>query len=303
MITHRLQEVQDLCDQVVILRNGVVELNEETKNVSISDMVEAMVGRKFSYSDLTSAPTPKGDRKELLRIKNISYGNKLKDVSFTLYPGEVVGIAGLLGSGRTELLKIIYGLLKPSSGEVIYNGETLGTKHNPSASIQKRICFVPENRRKDGIIHIQSIHMNLLIEVWNKFKGHMFIHERESAKASDEMIQNIDIKCVDRHQEIKLLSGGNQQKAVLGKGLFIEPQLLLLDDPTAGIDVDSKNQIAAIIRDIANQGSSILYVSSEMDQIARLCDRVIILKNGTVSFILDRRTTEISENSLLNAIQ
>ncbi|WP_312641059.1 sugar ABC transporter ATP-binding protein [Hydrogenoanaerobacterium sp.] len=302
LISHHMQEIMQICDRVVILRNGTVEMNETIDKMSIPIMVQAMIGRKLS-SDYIASKQPIIYDKPLLEVNNLKWENKVNDVSFQIFPREVLGIAGLLGSGRTELMKCIYGLLQPDSGKITLKGTPI-PYGKPWESIEKGIMFVPENRRKSGIIGIHSIKMNMLIPIWKKMKKGMLVDEKKSMALATEMSEKLNIKCTSIEQELESLSGGNQQKVVFGKSMLTNPEILLLDDPTVGIDVEAKAGIARLIRDIADGGSGVVLVSSEMDELERLCDRVLIIREGKVSAELRRdRGDEITESVLAQAIQ
>lgn len=301
-ISHHMQEIMQICDRAIVLRNGTVEMDRMTSELTITAMVEAMVGRKLNQAYLA----PKADlvcREPVLQVKSLSWGDKVNDVSFDLYPGEILGIAGLLGSGRTELVKCIYGLISPDKGKILINsGELAAGK--PWESIKSGMAFVPENRRMSGIVGIHSIKYNMLLPIWKRMKKGFFIDERGSVQAAEHMREKLALKCTGVEQEAEYLSGGNQQKVVFAKSLLVKPKVLLLDDPTVGIDVEAKAAIAQLIRNIADQGNAVLMVSSEMDELERLCDRVLVIAAGQIKKELCRHKGDaITEAILAEAIQ
>lgn len=302
LISHHMQEIMEICDRAVVLRNGCVEIDEAIEALSIPIMVEAMIGKKLSNHYL--APKNRAVyEKPLLEVKDLSWADQLNHVSLKIYPGEILGIAGLLGSGRTELLKCIYGLLKPDGGELILNGERVSGM-NPCKAVASGLAFIPENRRECGMIGIHSVMYNMLLSIWGRTKRGIFIDEKKARRLSEALREKLAVKCTGIDQETEYLSGGNQQKVVFGKCLASGPKLLLLDDPTVGIDVEAKASIAALIREAADSGSSILMVSSEMEEMERLCDRVLIIGNGTIKRELNRQKgDEITEASLARAVQ
>lgn len=303
LITHHMQEIMDICDRAVILRGGVVEMNAYVKDVTIRDMVKAMVGRAVSGEILPPENPVDYAQQPLLEVRNIKWKNKVSDVSFCLYPREVVGVAGLLGSGRTELLKNIYGLVQPDEGEILLEGKQVPPKHDPAWSIEHGICFVPENRRVHGIVPIHSINMNMMISIWNKYRRHGLLDDQKAIADTKDMIEKLGVACTGPNQTLQSLSGGNQQKVVFGKSIFTHPKVLLLDDPTVGIDVDAKTQVASIIRGVADQGSTVLLVSSEIEYLEKVCDRVLILRDGQIQRILKAGTDDLSETSVIAAMQ
>lgn len=301
-ISHHMQEIMEICDRAVILRNGMVELDSPTSELSISAMVEAMIGKKLNQEYLPPA-RPVDYVRPVLRVESVFWEDKVKDVSFEIYPGEIVGIAGLLGSGRTELAKCIYGLLRPDRGKILLEDKEIPVG-KPWTSIAGGISFVPENRRKSGIIGIHSIQYNMLLPIWKRMCRKLFIDEKKCAENAEDMIRKLDLKCTGAEQEVQYLSGGNQQKVVFAKSLLIQPKILLLDDPTVGIDVEAKAAIAQLIRKIADQNNAVLLISSEMEELERLCDRVLILANGEIKKELSRqRGDSITEAVLAEAVQ
>lgn len=301
-ISHHMQEIMEICDRAVVLRNGGVELDKSTAELSISDMVEAMIGKKLQQEYLSPA-NPVDYSTPVLQVKSVYWKDKVKDVSFSIYPGEIVGIAGLLGSGRTELAKCIYGLIKPDRGKILLGSKEIPVG-KPWISIEQGISFVPENRRKSGIIGLHSIKYNMLLSIWNRMKKKMFIDEKRCLECTEEMIEKLGLKCTGTDQEVQYLSGGNQQKVVFAKSMLIQPKILLLDDPTVGIDVEAKAAIGQLIRKIADENNAVLLISSEMEELERLCDRVLILSGGEVKKELSRKNGDlITEASLTEAVQ
>lgn len=301
-ISHHMQEIMEICDRAVILRNGKVEMDRPTSELSVPVMVEAMIGKKLSNEYLKPQKEASFNQ-PVLRAQDIGWGEKVRHVSFELYAGEIVGIAGLLGSGRTELMKCLYGLAKPDSG-TIWFGEKELPVGRPWDSIEGGMAYVPENRRRSGIVEIHSIKYNMLLSVWKRMKKGLFINEKNSADEAERMRRQLDVKCTGVEQEVRYLSGGNQQKVVFAKSLLTNPKVLLLDDPTVGIDVEAKAAIAQLIRQIADAGSAVLLVSSEMEDLERLCDRIFIMAGGELKKELSRRAGDpITESVLAEAVQ
>lgn len=302
MITHHMQEIQEICDRVVILRNGTVEMDKSAGEVSVPIMVEAMIGKKISGEYLPPKKQIHYD-KPLLSVSDLKYQNKVNGLSFDVFPNEIVGIAGLLGSGRTETLKCIYGLARPEGGSIVFAHQKL-EKYNPWNAIERGMYFIPENRRKDGIIGIQSIKTNIMISIWKRISRHHIIDDKNADEKSREKVGELAVRCTGIEQNLQYLSGGNQQKVVFAKSLVSNPKLLLMDDPTVGIDVEAKAAITRIIRDTADKGCSVIYVSSEMEQLEQVCDRILIFRDGKVRKVLDRsKGDQITEAVLSEEIQ
>lgn len=303
LITHHLQEIIDICDRVLVLRDGEVVLDENVKGLQLQDIIQAMIGRKVSAFSYIPPRKEISRQKPLMEVKKLKWREKVQDASFEIYSGEVLSIAGLLGSGRTEILKNIFGLYTPDSGEILVNGKKLKNS-GPWNGIKNGIVLVPENRRKDGIVAGQSIRMNILLPVWQKLRRRFFIDDQKGKEISADMISKLKVKTVDMEQYIERLSGGNQQKVVFAKSLVSKPFVLLLDDPTVGIDVEAKNEIAHLIRRIADEGNGVLLVSSEMEELARISDRVLVLKQGKIVKELCRDKGDmITEQTLTEGIQ
>jgi ribose transport system ATP-binding protein len=259
--------------------------------------------KKELYSDYLVPARPINNAKVLLEVRNLSYRNRVNDVSLDLKAGEIVGLAGLLGSGRTELLECIAGIRRADRGQVIVNGKPL-KNGKPWIAIERGIFLVPENRHRCGVIGIHTLAANMMMPIWRKFRGAgPLLDDKKAAKMAEVMRQKMDINSTGIQQTVNTLSGGNQQKVVFAKGLLTEPKILLLDDPTAGIDVDTKSSIAKLIRETADAGNGIVIVSSEFDELARLCDRVLIMRKGAPHTRLIRGTDTITEVSLNHAVQ
>ncbi|MDO4343685.1 MAG: sugar ABC transporter ATP-binding protein [Eubacteriales bacterium] len=303
LISHHMQEIVQICDRTVILFNGTVALNDEVANLTIQKMVEAMVGRKVQERAVERKAPPRYEQEPLLVVKELSSKDqKVNKAEFCIYPGEVLGIAGLMGSGRTELIKCIYGMMKPGEGSVLLKGRDI-TGQKPWKAIDNGVFMIPEDRRRSGIVSIHSVKMNLFMSAWKRFSKRTCINDKKAEKAANELIERLDIKTTGTGQELKNLSGGNQQKVVFGKSIFLHPDILMLDDPTVGVDVEAKESICHIIADIADSGSGVLLVSSEFEHLAKVCDRILIMKQGTFTGELRRGKDELSEASLLVAVQ
>lgn len=303
LITHHMQEVEKICDRAVVLFNGTVALDDAVDNLNIEKMVEAMIGRKVENNSIERKTPVNYNTTPLLTVKGLeSPDGRVRGVDFEIYPGEVLGIAGLMGSGRTELIKCIYGLMEPKAGEVRL-GEKNITGIRPWSVIDKGIYMIPEDRRRTGIVGIHSVKMNFFMPAWKRFTKNTCINDKNADSKAEEIVKQLDIKTTGISQELNNLSGGNQQKVVFGRSIFLNPKVLMLDDPTVGVDVEAKDSICQIIASIADSGSGILLVSSEFDHLSKVCDKVLIMKKGKVTKILEKGEDDISENALLVAAQ
>jgi ribose transport system ATP-binding protein len=302
LVSHHLQEIVEICDKVTVLRDGISVLTKLTAQTDLNEIIAAMLG----FSDNEHAyeyipPSVSRTEKPVLKVKNLNWQNRIIDVSFSLYGGEVVGLVGVTGSGRTEILNILFGLVKPDSGTIIVDGKPTEIGH-PNEAIARGISMVPENRRTCGIIADQSIRMNVLLPIWKRITKLFLIKDTESVRLTKEYIEKMDVKCNGTEQEVGSLSGGNQQRVVFAKSLISEPKVFLLDDPTVGIDIAAKATVSKTVRKLADEGKAVLIVSGEFDEIAKVADRVYIIMAGKIKREIVRGQEEISEASLLSAI-
>jgi len=290
-ISHRLEEIMQVGDNITVLRDGNIVANELIKDISIDWIVEQMVG------GTVLAPEKSTDRafdEEVLRVEGLGLfrnGRHLyRDVSFNLHKGEILGVYGLLGSGRTELFEALIGDCPPDTGDIYFKGKKEKIK-NVSSQIKKGFAFVPEDRQREGLVQTMTIKKNLsLSSLYNYVKGLAISNKQETA-AADKMIREVGIKTSNKELPILSLSGGNQQKVVIGKGLLTSPKIYLMDEPSRGIDVGAKAEVYGIMKDLAKQGISIVFISSELKEVIALADRVIILAGGM-------KTGELSGNGI-----
>ncbi len=298
-ITHYLEDVMSLCDKVSVLRDGMIVATEETSKTSIASVVGHMLG------DEHVATRARDKQKNLEKKTPLVKAHKavtrhVGPVSFHAYAGEVVGFAGLLGSGRTEILRMLYGLDLVTSGSIEMNGKLVHYKHAYDAT-KNGVALVPEERRKQGLVLDFSIEHNVSLSILHKLRQRLFINGKKRSKLARDAIQNFHIKAVDEQQKVRFLSGGNQQKVVFGKCLVSEPHILLLDDPTFGVDVHAKTEIMKVIEAYAAAGNVVFFVSSELSEIAAFCDRTYIVKKRQI--VDEIENIDLSEKKLLEIVQ
>ena len=278
MITHHLDEVKSISNRVCTLRDGKLVLEEETDKMSIDDMIYAMANEKIAsqkHVDRTFSDEP------ILEVRNLTRKHEFEDVSFEVKKGEIFGIAGLVGAGRTELISCIYGLTKRHSGEVLFKGKSVNIK-NPIEAIKLGIGLVPEERRKDGIFPLLSVQENIMMPSYEKFTSGCAINFKTIKERAKKEIEALRIKTSSEENQIKNLSGGNQQKAILARWMEKDMNLLFLDEPTRGIDIHAKGEIYNLIRRMADNGLTVIIVSSEIDEILAVADRVMVMFEGHV---------------------
>jgi len=285
-ISHKLDEVMTISDRVTVFRDGHLIDTLVTNKVGINDMISLMVGREYSGGYHRTHYLKVEDYKKarkILEVKNLSVTNKVRNVSFCLYEGEVLGLAGLVGSGRTEILQAVFGADLRSEGCIHIGGRELAMKSTRDA-IRNGLGLVPEGRKTQGLFLKFSVQHNMSI-VWlnGTHKSMAMIRLRDEELAVEEYQKRLRVKTPSLSQRIVNLSGGNQQKAIIARWLMNKPRILLLDEPTQGIDISTKNEIYDIIDTLSSSGVSIVMVSSEMQETIRLCDRIIVLCEGRVT--------------------
>jgi len=284
-ISHRMDEIFKICDRITVLRDGKCIGDVKTKDITKDDLISMMVGRKleeqFPYRE-----SPKSDT--ILRVENLCFGGKVCNVSFSSKGGEILGISGLMGSGRTELAKTIFGEYKKTSGKVFVDNEEVNIR-SPKDSIEKGICYLSEDRKKEGLILGMSVGENMTLANLKKYEnGAKRINKVKESKSIEEYIKKLSIKTPSAHQLIKYLSGGNQQKVILAKWLLLAPEVLIIDEPTRGIDVGAKKEIYEVLNKLKSMGKSIIMISSDITEILGICDRIIVMHEGSISGELSR---------------
>lgn len=282
-VSHRIEEVFEIADEVTILRDGEVVTNRKIDDITIDEAVKLMVGRDLSVqrsSVWESTRCLPGDE-VVLKVENLSSQGKFWDVSFSLRKGEILGLSGLVGAGRTELLEAIFGCDGNKKGD-IYVGEDKANINQTSDAIRFGMAMIPEDRKRQGLFSMLSVSENVNIVSYHKLKKYGFINKALEARAACQCVKMLDIRTPSINTLVSNLSGGNQQKAILARWLQTEPSILLLDEPTHGIDVGAKAEIYRIIRQLASEGMSIIIASSELPELINLCDELIVMHKGTI---------------------
>lgn len=252
-----------------------------------------MVGRKLDdYYPKTQVPI--GDK--VLEVRNLSLRNQFKNVSFEVKSGEILGISGLVGAGRTEVMKSLFGLMPADEGEILLNGKRINPR-KPIEAIKYGLAYVTEDRKGEGIIPQMSVLQNISLASMKMFTGRKFVNRKQEAKVAEEQIQSLRIKISSPKQKVISLSGGNQQKVVLAKWLIKAPKLLILDEPTRGIDVGAKTEIYKLMGDFVTKGNAIIMVSSEMPEVMGMSDRIVVFSNRTLAGELTR--SEFNQESIM----
>lgn len=277
-ISHRIEEIFQIADHATVLKDGQLVGTYYTKDVDKPKVVNMMVGRNLTE---TFPSKEVGEKKEILTLKDVCRGNLLKNVSCKVYSGQILGIAGLVGSRRSELARTIFGAMDIDSGQILLNGSPI-KKATPKSSINRGIGFVTENRAKDGLVYNMSVRKNLTLTILERIKKLFFIRETMEKDLSTNCVDEYGIVTTGIEQEIQYLSGGNQQKVILAKWININPRLLILDEPTRGIDVGAKAEIYQLMRLLAKQGAAIIMISSELPEIIGMSDRILVMHDGKI---------------------
>lgn len=277
-ISHKLQEVIQICDNYVILRDGKLVASGEVKDVSTGDIAALMVGHKIDSGSLLRESV---STNEVLRLEMYSDGHHFNDINLHVYAGEVLGITGLLGDGRSELFLSLIGAGGRASGDVYFNTQKIHIK-NTTQALRAKIGYLPRNRKENGIIKDLNILENASIVTYSERSRFGFINNKIHQAKFRKQIDALRIKLEKVIDPINSLSGGNQQKVVLAKWLSSDPQLLILDNPTQGVDVGAKEEIYTIISELAHDGVAIIVLTSEASEVIRVCDRAIVMYHGTI---------------------
>ncbi|MGO3167400.1 galactose/methyl galactoside ABC transporter ATP-binding protein MglA [Senegalia sp. (in: firmicutes)] len=295
-ISHKMEEIKQIADDVTIMRDGHWIATKTIDEITTDEIINLMVGR-----DLTNRFPPKSNKpgEVILEVKNLTASVKpsIKDVSFKLRKGEILGIAGLVGAKRTELIETIFGIRHTQSGEILLHGKNIDNKNSHHA-ISNGFALVTEERRSTGIFPVLDIRFNSIIANIDKYTNKIgILNESEMNKDTDWVVDSMSVKTPNNKTRISSLSGGNQQKVIVGRWLLTQPEILLLDEPTRGIDVGAKYEIYQLIIDLANKEKGVIMVSSEMSELLGVTDRILVISNGRVAGIVN--TNETTQEEIL----
>ena len=299
-ISHKMEEIKMISDEITILRDGKWISTNDVSKISTEQIISMMVGR-----DLTER-FPKKDntaKEMILEVKNLTALNQpsIQDVSFELYKGEILGIAGLVGSKRTEIVETIFGMRPKEHGEIILNGKTVKNK-NPEEAIKNGFALVTEERRSTGIFSMLDIAFNSVISNLDKYKNKFkLLKNKDIEKDTKWIVDSMRVKTPSYTTKIGSLSGGNQQKVIIGRWLLTEPEVLMLDEPTRGIDVLAKYEIYQLMIDLAKKDKGIIMISSEMPELLGVTDRILVMSNGSVAGIVKTSEKNLEEIMELSA--
>jgi len=295
-ISHRMEEIFKITDRISVLRDGQYRGTLTTAETTEEEVTQLMIGRKL---DLSRNATTHDMGEVALEVRNLSCGDLFRDVSFTVRKGEVVGFYGLVGAGRTEIAETIFGLRDPSAGKILLDGEEVRI-HSPQDAIRRGISLVPEDRKGQGLVLGMNCRDNMTLPQVDDMTAGPFVSDGAEVAIFDQYRDKLDIRTPGWRQLVGNLSGGNQQKIVIGKWLSMHPEVLIVDEPTRGIDVGSKSEIHNLIRDLAAQGYAVIVISSEMPEVLHVSDRIVAMFSGRV--MREFTAEEVTEDSLIQAI-
>ena len=287
-ISHKMSELEEICDRVTVMRDGQTVGTRVVKETNKDALIALMVGRELTNYYTRDFLEP---GEVILKCDHISDGKMAKDASFELRKGEIVGFAGLVGAGRSETMKAVFGLAEHMTGDVYVKGKKVKIK-SPVDALKYGIALVPESRKEEGLYKVQSVKFNSTIEVLGEFIRHLHVDNRKEEEITQKYIDMMATKTPSQEQVIGNLSGGNQQKVMIGRWLATNPEILILDEPTRGVDVGAKAEIYSIMNDLVKEGMSIIMISSELPEIINMSDRVYVMNEGRVTGCLNHEEAE-----------
>lgn len=287
-ISHRMEEIFDLCDRVTVLRDGEYIGTKRIDETDMNDLVKMMIGREIGER-FPARDVHIGD--VVFSVKGLTSPGIFRDVSFDVHAGEVLGVAGLMGAGRTEIMQSVFGNLPLSAGTIRLDGKEIHNK-SPQHAMKNGIGFITEDRKVQGLMLDQSIMKNIAIANLKSLATHGVMHKKPERELVRRGIEELDIKCTGPEHECENLSGGNQQKVVFAKWIYTDPKVLILDEPTRGVDVGAKKEIYGIINELAAKGVAIIMVSSELPEVLGMSDRIMVVREGLVRGILSKEEAD-----------
>ncbi len=295
-ISHRIDEIFEIADRVTVLKDGEVMGTKKVSEITKDELIRMMVGRKIDdvFPALSS-----GKRIPLLEVKGLGKGDKLFDVNFTLHAGEVLGVSGIVGAGRSLLAKCIFGVVQRDSGEIFIEGKRRDITSIEQA-IKHGIGYIPEDRKAAGIVYFRTVKENITLAKLNDYRKAGFIDRAREIDDTKEYIRALDIKVSGINQLIEEMSGGNQQKTLISRWLLKEPKIVIFDEPTRGIDVGAKYEIYRIIRTLARDGKAVLMISSELPEIIGMSDRILVMRRGKIEGVLDQHKERATEEEVMS---
>jgi len=296
-ISHRIEEVARIADRITILRDGRLIATQPANQLSISDIIRLMIGRDLEYDRLRH-PVKTGE--PALRVAGLTSGSKVKNVTFEVRRGEILGVAGLMGSGRTETMRTLFGADLADCGKIYLGASDKPAKiRKPSDAVRNRMAFLTENRKEQGLLLTQPVRCNISLTKLSDISRLGWINISQEKRLAVKYIDALSIRCSSADQTVDQLSGGNQQKVVIAKWLFSDPDILIFDEPTRGIDVGAKFEIYRMLAELAEKGKAVIMVSSDLKELMSLCDRIMVMSAGRLAATFSRN--KWSEEKIMSA--
>lgn len=278
-ISHRMEEIFEICDRITVMRDGETVGTRISSETDMNELVRMMVGREIK-NRYPRNPVPPGE--ERLSVEGLTRKGEVKDVTFSIRQGEIVGLAGLMGAGRTETADLLFGIRKPDGGTIRIDGQEVRIRR-PEDAIRHGIAYVTEDRKQEGLVLPLSVRENLSLPNLPSLSSWGVIHRQKEARLTEETVKTLSVKTSGPEQEVRTLSGGNQQKVVIGKWLATSPRVLILDEPTRGVDIGAKEEIYRLMDRLAREGLAILLISSDLPEVLGMSDRVLVMHEGRVT--------------------
>jgi monosaccharide-transporting ATPase len=301
-ITHFLDQVYEVADRITVLRNGTLVGTYVTSALSRLELIKNMIGRTLTeFSDMTKLKLESGKhikKEKLLDAKGLGREGAIKPFDLELHAGEVVGLAGLLGSGRTEMAQLLFGLDKPDSGSIVMDGKEI-KNYSPLASLERGVALCPEDRKGAGVVDELTVRENIILAMQASLGWFKYLGLEKQYEVADEYIKLMNITTPSADQPIKNLSGGNQQKVILARWLATNPRLLILDEPTRGIDVGTKAEIQKLVLSLTKEGKSCIFISSELEEVLRTSHRIVVMREQAK---VTEFSGEVGENTIMQSI-
>jgi rhamnose transport system ATP-binding protein len=287
-VSHRLEEIFELCDEVTVLRDGAHVITAPVADLTVAETIRHMVGRRVE----TLYPKQEVEVKEVaLEVRQLSRAGAFRNVSFSVRRGEILGLAGLVGAGRTEVARVIFGIDRADSGQILVRGKAVNID-SPWAALSQGIAYLPEDRHQHGLILDFPIASNITLPILRRVSRGLFLERRRERAIAEAQAARLQVRATSVDQLASALSGGNQQKVVLAKWLAAEPSVLILDEPTRGVDIGAKAEVHRIMSQLAAEGMALILISSELPEMLGMADRVVVMHEGTVTAEFDRRQAD-----------
>jgi ribose transport system ATP-binding protein len=299
-ISHRLEEIRRIGDVVTVLKDGrTVATGLPARTTPTRDVVQLMTGRSVEYVFPPRTPR-EPDARELLRVEGLTLPGSFRDVTLTVHAGEIVGLAGLVGSGRSEILETVYGARRRSAGQVVVDGRALRPGGGTAAAVRAGLALAPEERKAQALLLDQSVAHNVSLATLSRFARGGFVDRRKEARDAAGVTRELDVRPADTSRAVRTLSGGNQQKVVLARWLLGSTKVLMLDEPTRGVDVGARSELYGVVRRLADAGLGVLLVSSEVPEVLGLSDRVLVVREGRI--VREAPAEELDEATVLDLV-